>query len=116
MHKTHYYRWCKISIQLSKYHESSQENEWFISFLDIDQDIQEQQSLRKDIDIQNQMLDISVDCIKVLNTDGTVSHMNKSGCLALGIPVDEKIWHEMVRSFTPHIRKRGRVALKSPTR
>ncbi len=113
LHKTHYYRWCKISIQLSKYHESSQENEWFISFLDIDQDIQEQQSLRKDIDIQNQMLDISVDCIKVLNTDGTVSHMNKSGCLALGIPVDEKKfgmrWLDLL---PPHIRKRGRIALK----
>ncbi|MDH2633834.1 EAL domain-containing protein [Acinetobacter nosocomialis] len=113
LHKSHHYRWCKLSIQLSKYHESSQENECFVSFLDIDQDIQEQQSLRKDIDIQNQMLDISVDCIKVLNTDGTVSHMNKSGCLALGVPVNEKKfgmrWLDLLPS---HIRKRGRVALK----
>ncbi len=36
------------------------------------------------------MLDISVDCIKVLNTDGTVCHMNKSGCVALGVPENEK--------------------------
>ena len=42
----------KFLFNCRKYHESSQENEWFISFLDIDQDIQEQQSLRKDIDIQ----------------------------------------------------------------
>ncbi|MFX6555806.1 PAS domain-containing protein, partial [Acinetobacter baumannii] len=42
-----------------------------------------------------------------------VSHMNKSGCLALGVPVNEKKfgmrWLDLLPS---HIRKRGRVALK----
>ncbi|MDD9317384.1 putative bifunctional diguanylate cyclase/phosphodiesterase [Acinetobacter lactucae] len=107
------YRWCKLSIQASKYRGSSQINEWYVSFLDIDHDIQEQQNLQKNIEIQNQMLDISVDCIKVLNVDGTVSHMNKSGCLALGIPVDEtEFGMKWLELLPPHIRKRGRIALK----
>lgn len=112
------YRWCKLSIQASKYRGSSLASEWYVSFLDIDHDIQEQQNLQKNIEIQNQMLDISVDCIKVLNVDGTVSHMNKSGCLALGVPVDEtKFGMKWLELLPPHIRKRGRVALKkSPSR
>ncbi len=107
------YRWCKLSIQASKYRSSSQTSEWYVSFLDIDHDIQEQQNLQKNIEIQNQMLDISVDCIKVLNVDGTLSHMNKSGCLALGVPVDEtEFGMKWLELLPPHIRKRGRVALK----
>nr|WP_282567834.1 PAS domain-containing protein [Devosia sp. MC521] len=34
--------------------------------------------------MQTQMLDISVDCIKLITPDGMVLHMNKSGCRALG--------------------------------
>lgn len=38
--------------------------------------------------IQTDMLDISVDCIKLIAPDGTLIHMNKSGCNALGVAAD----------------------------
>ncbi len=38
--------------------------------------------------IQTDMLDISLDCIKLIALDGTLVHMNKAGCHALGVPED----------------------------
>ena len=38
--------------------------------------------------MQKNMLDVSVDCIKILRTDGTLIHMNQSGCDALGVAPD----------------------------
>lgn len=43
-------------------------------------------TLQDDFRLRDQMLDASVDCIKVIAVDGTLVHMNRSGCLALGIP------------------------------
>lgn len=38
--------------------------------------------------IQTDMLNISLDCIKLIALDGTLVHMNKAGCEALGVPED----------------------------
>lgn len=70
------------------------------------------QSLEQDIQRQDRMLDASVDCIKLINLDGTLRHMNRSGCLALGVPVNERdfgmAWLELL---PPEIRSKGRRAL-----
>ena len=42
------------------------------------------------LSIQQDMLDASVDCIKVINHDGTLRHMNRSGSLALGLDPGQK--------------------------
>jgi signal transduction histidine kinase len=36
--------------------------------------------------IQTDMLNISVDCIKLIELDGTLIHLNRAGCHALGVP------------------------------
>jgi diguanylate cyclase (GGDEF)-like protein len=69
-------------------------------------------SLQSRFEQHDSMLAASVDCIKLLNPDGTVRHMNRSGCLALGVPVDEQAfgmpWLELL---PPEIRRQGRRAL-----
>jgi len=47
-------------------------------------------SLEQSIHLQDRMLDASVDCIKLINTDGSVRHMNRAGCVALSVAVDER--------------------------
>lgn len=59
------------------------------------------------------MLDVSVDCIKIITPNGRVSHMNKSGCMAL-------LGKERVRTFgmewlgllPPEVRDQGQKAIK----
>ena len=56
--------------------------------------------LRDKLDSRNQMLDASVDCIKLLSLDGHVLHMNRAGCLALGVsPTETEFgmsWHTLL--------------------
>lgn len=80
-----------------------------------DQD--EQRRLRRDLENQVRMLDASVDCIKLINLDGSVRHMNRSGCLALGVPVDEKKFGMQWLDLLPQeIRPKGRRALRTAGR
>ncbi len=70
------------------------------------------QSLERNIRQQDHMLDASLDCIKLLNVDGTLRHMNRSGCLALGVPVEERAFGMTWLSLLPpDVRERGRRAL-----
>lgn len=62
--------------------------------------------------LKGQMLDASVDCIKVINLDGTLRHMNRPGCLALGVDPAETafgmVWLDLL---PPAVRRLGRRAL-----
>lgn len=64
--------------------------------------------------VRNDMLDASVDCIKIIDTDGIVLHMNQSGCLALGVTDEQAaagfgmVWLDLL---PPEIRTRGERAL-----
>ncbi len=40
--------------------------------------------------LQTQMLRYSVDCIKLVRSDGTLEYMNRAGCLALGVDEGEE--------------------------
>ncbi len=55
---------------------------------DIDELKRREADLEKRASIQTDMLNISVDCIKLIALDGTLVHMNKAGCDALGVPQD----------------------------
>ena len=62
--------------------------------------------------VRQSMLDASVDCIKVVNVDGSLRHMNRSGCLALGVSPDEQAFGMPWLDLLPaDIRGRGRRAL-----
>ncbi|WP_052130878.1 GGDEF domain-containing protein [Erwinia typographi] len=59
------------------------------------------------------MLNVSVDCIKVINTNGCLIFMNKSGCEALGVSVNEKEFGMAWLALLPEsVHRKGRVALK----
>lgn len=64
------------------------------------------------VQLHESMLDASVDCIKVINVDGSLRHMNRSGCMALGLPAEEQAfgmpWLELLPA---EFRARGRRAL-----
>lgn len=59
------------------------------------------------------MLNVSVDCIKVINTDGCLVFMNRSGCEALGVSVDEKEFGmEWIALLPESVHLKGKSALK----
>ncbi|WP_111859121.1 bifunctional diguanylate cyclase/phosphodiesterase [Acinetobacter sp. CFCC 10889] len=58
------------------------------------------------------MLDVSVDCIKIVRPNGTVSHMNRSGCIALlGQEKVKKFDMEWLSLLPPEVRDKGQVAI-----
>lgn len=69
--------------------------------------------LERELQRLNLMLDASVDCIKVVDRDGILLKMNRSGCEALGIPVDEtRFGMRWLDLLPPDVRQRGRAALR----
>lgn len=65
--------------------------------------------------VRDQMLDASVDCVKLIDTDGAILHMNRPGCEALGVTAEQAgsgfgmMWLELL---SPEVRSRGRRALR----
>lgn len=72
-------------------------------------------STLEQLTLQREMLDASVDCIKVIDLEGRLTQMNRSGCLALGVSEEQAAagfgmaWLSLL---PPEIRVRGRRALK----
>ena len=59
------------------------------------------------------MLDVSVDCIKIITPQGNVSHMNRSGCLALlGKERVRQFGMEWLSLLPPEVREQGQKAIK----
>lgn len=52
---------------------------------DIHERKRHEEALLQKADIRDRMLNVSVDCIKEIATDGTLVHMNTAGCNALGV-------------------------------
>lgn len=82
------YRMCSVQVDFPI--DEQPLFEWLVSLTDIHDYYEKQHHLNQQIATQNKMLDASVDCIKILSSEGNVVHMNRSGCLALGVPVTEK--------------------------
>lgn len=57
------------------------------------------------------MLDATVDCIKIVAPDGTLIHMNKAGCLALGVPEDGDFGMPWLPLLDPSVHAVGGEAL-----
>lgn len=87
-HKQLGYRMCTIHIEFAQH--STSLFECTVSFIDIHDSYEKQMLLNQQVIAQNKMLNASVDCIKILNLEGELTHMNLAGCLALGLPVNEK--------------------------
>ncbi|NHB57483.1 sensor domain-containing protein [Acinetobacter shaoyimingii] len=108
------YFWFLLIAESHKNPHRNNEFNWTISCTNVhDRAVK----LRETADLlraNSNMLDVSVDCIKILTPDGRVSHMNKSGCIAL-------LGQEHVRQFgmdwlsllPPEIREQGKKAIRS---
>ncbi|NIE96263.1 EAL domain-containing protein [Acinetobacter sp. Tr-809] len=109
-HRSGAYRWFLLS---AKFLEAEGEGYWFINSVDIHETKQYQQNLVQCINAQTNMLDNSIDCIKLLEADGSLLHVNKTGCIALNIPEHHQRfgmkWAELLPS---EIRSKATYALK----
>jgi PAS domain S-box-containing protein len=74
------YRWHLLRAQIKG------GDSWLCCFVDIDARKRREINLSHELRIRNDMLSASVDCIKVITADGTLTHMNRAGCEALGVP------------------------------
>ena len=67
--------------------------------------------LREKAAIQAQMLDVSVDCIKLIAPDGRLVHMNKAGCLALGVSAEESFGAPWTPLLPEDVRSQAQASL-----
>lgn len=109
-HNTGEYRWV-----LALSHSRTDCNAPVVlSCTDIHDQVLAQAAQAANAKLQNSMLDVSVDCIKLMRTDGTLSHMNRSGCAALGIPEGETGFGMKWLDLLPaDVRQRGLRALQA---
>lgn len=81
------YRWVRVTARRHMVDGSVQ---WIGSGVDIQATVTARcESDQRDL-WHTQMLDASADCIKLINPDGTLRLMNRAGCAALGLPLDEQ--------------------------
>lgn len=72
---------------------------------------------RRELELQLQarihtaMLDIGLNCIKLISTDGRLIHLNRSGRLALGVPPDSPLGMEWLSMLPEGVREAGETAL-----
>ncbi|MCG2607970.1 EAL domain-containing protein [Acinetobacter sp. SM34] len=104
------YRICLVSVQPAQHLDDI---EWMVTATDIHDHYLKHTELHQQVLAQTKMLDASVDCIKILTPQGHVTHMNRSGCLALGVPVNENKFGMPWLNLLPEpIRNSGQHALK----
>lgn len=62
---------------------------------------------------QRALLDATSDCIKLITTDGTLLFMNRSGCLALGVPFDSEFGMPWLSLLPPEVHEAGMRAIET---
>lgn len=106
------YRWFLLSFGAKK-KPDSEETDWFLSGTDIHDSVLEKQRITTTLAAQKNMLDASVDCIKVINNDGTLLHINRAGSVALGIDEHQpQFGMPWLNLLQPEVRSRGKKALR----
>ncbi|MGK8209185.1 ATP-binding protein [Burkholderia cenocepacia] len=63
--------------------------------------------------IQSDMLNISIDCIKLISPAGRLLHMNRAGCQALGVGEDSGFGMPWLPLLPEDVRPEGSIALES---
>ena len=84
---------------------------WLGSCTDIHNQHIHQAALQENARLQRDMLDASIDCIKVIHPNGALSTMNRAGCVALGVSEDSGFGMEWLNLLPPEIRGPGKEAL-----
>lgn len=104
-------RWCLLSMQPLNRSAEGECDVWLCTGADIHKLKCREIDLVRLASIQTDMLDISVDCIKLISFDGTLIHMNKAGCHALGVPEDSSFGMLWLPLLPDDVREAGEQAL-----
>ena len=72
--------------------------------------------LEDNFGLQRKMLDVSVDCIKILSPDGYLCNINHAGCLALGVTPSSGRGREWLSLLPDEVRAPGTIALAGAMR
>jgi diguanylate cyclase (GGDEF)-like protein/PAS domain S-box-containing protein len=110
-HHSGAYRWLRLEARFQK-SASDPAGHWFLSGTDIHEHVLAQRKLARSVQMQKNMLDGSIDCIKLLLPDGTLVHMNQSGCSALGIDPDSGFGQRWLPLLPKEVHGKGRKALQ----
>ena len=103
-------RWFLLSLQL--YQGSPEESACLLCVaIDIHPLKLREQELQLWARIRTDMLNISVDCIKLISADGRLIHMNRAGCIALGVPEGSSFGMEWLPLLPPEVGSAGEQAL-----
>ncbi|MRT01385.1 EAL domain-containing protein [Ralstonia pickettii] len=104
------YRWFKI--RACAHLLATGQTVWCGTCSDIDHAKRRELSLAKTYEQQNNMLDVSVDCIKIVDTAGALVQINRAGREALGVPAfDTRLGMKWLELLPPEVRRRGQRAL-----
>ena len=103
-------RWHLLSLQ-SIDEELTTERRWLCIGTDIHELKRREIDLERLASIQTDMLNISADCIKLISLDGTLVHMNRAGCRALGVPDTSAFGMSWLQLLPEDVRAAGTEAL-----
>ena len=85
---------------------------WIISCTNIDAQMRKLYETTEALKANRDMLDASLDCIKIITPDGELSHMNKAGCQALlGKPDVQQFGMSWVQLLAPEVQKSAQSAI-----
>ena len=105
------YQWFLLIAQSTVYKQ--QFFDWTITCTNIHDRAMLLRETSESLKANSDMLDVSVDCIKIITPDGHVSHMNKSGCIALlGQEKVKTFGMEWLGLLPPEVREQGKKAIK----
>ena len=102
------YRWWRLTGRRSP----EDDQRWVGSAVDIQPDVAARAEADHRDALRLRMLDSTADCIKLIDVDGTLREMNRAGCVALGLPPDERDFGMRWLDLLPvAVRPAGRRAL-----
>ncbi|MFW7269622.1 sensor histidine kinase [Gluconacetobacter sp. Hr-1-5] len=84
---------------------------WLCSLTDIHARKRRELALLRDSRMQQEMLDVSVDCIKLVRPDGTLARMNRAGCVALNVGEESGFGMDWLHLLPRESHPAGRQAL-----
>lgn len=88
------------------------EARWCFTATDIQLQVDARDEQARRATLRDEMLDVSVDCIKIIDSDGKLIHINRQGCFALGLDSSEAAFGRRWLDLLPaEVRASGQRAL-----
>ncbi|WP_161626273.1 sensor histidine kinase [Sphingobium baderi] len=109
------YRWHMLRVHAHDVRDGKPQF-WLYVLTDIHARKLRKQDLARTIKLQAGMLDVSVDCVKVIQPDGRLSYLNRAGCIALGVDEDSGLGMEWLPLLGPEVKEIGQAALDDARR